>query len=160
MIDKRVLIEGIVAKLTEELETLNRAVRAAHEAATHEESKAEDQYDTRGLEASYLASAQANRAAELQSQINLFKFLPIRDKPEAHAVEVGSLVELDLDGRKLLYFLVSQGGGISIRLESATVQVITPLAPLGEALLGRRVGEVVEVELQDSVREYEVLAVS
>ena len=36
------------------------------EAATNEESKAENKYDTRGLEASYMAQAQSLRVSELK----------------------------------------------------------------------------------------------
>ena len=61
--DKQAIIDRLVEKLQSEAEALVRAAQAAHEAATHEESRAEDHHDTRGLEASYLAGAQAQRAA-------------------------------------------------------------------------------------------------
>lgn len=53
--DKRALIKKIVAQLEAELALLTKAARSAHAEATHESSKAENKYDTRGLEASYLA---------------------------------------------------------------------------------------------------------
>ncbi|NBU22139.1 hypothetical protein EBS43_12140, partial [bacterium] len=63
LIQKSQILASIVQKLNHELQTIELSAQAALEAATHEESKAEDQHDTRGLEASYLARAQASRAA-------------------------------------------------------------------------------------------------
>ena len=57
---KQKLIEAILLELESELSVLADAAKAAHLAATHEESVAEDPHDTRGVEASYLAGAQAN----------------------------------------------------------------------------------------------------
>ena len=53
--NKSQLLKEIVAALGESLETLERAARASHNEATHESSRAESKYDTRGLEAAYLA---------------------------------------------------------------------------------------------------------
>jgi hypothetical protein len=50
--NKKVLIQKIIAKLTSELAVYFRAAQASRAEATHEQSKAESKYDTRGLEAS------------------------------------------------------------------------------------------------------------
>lgn len=154
--DKQKLIEQIIAKLEQELNAVTQAAKAAHEAATHEESKPEDQYDTRGLESSYLAGAQAHRAVELKQLITQFRNLPVREFKESDRVELGALVELQLNGKLYFYFLVAQGGGLSASFDGRIVQVITPHAPLGEELLDRKIGDTVEVEAQGVVREYEV----
>src|SRR4051795_10826976 len=108
--NKRRLVETIQIHLAEELATLVQAAKAAHEAATHEESKAEDQHDTRGLEASYLAGAQASRAAELRQQQHVFRTLALRDFGPEESIGVGALVELEIDGKRSLYLLLPIGG--------------------------------------------------
>ncbi len=50
--NKKSIIKKIVSRLTEELEVYFRAAMASRAEATHEQSKAENKYDTRGLEAS------------------------------------------------------------------------------------------------------------
>ena len=55
---KAQLVEQVIASLTESLHVLEKAARASHEEATHESSKAESKYDTRGPEAAYLAGGQ------------------------------------------------------------------------------------------------------
>ena len=73
--NKQVLLHLIVAQLKESRDALVRAANAAHEEATHEESTAENKYDTRGLEASYLAEAQSRRVAEVDKTIHLFDMI-------------------------------------------------------------------------------------
>ena len=60
-INKSSLVDHIKKQLTEDFEILKAAALATYEDATHEESKPENEYDTRGLEASYLAGAQGKR---------------------------------------------------------------------------------------------------
>ena len=65
---KRKLIETITERLKADLALYYRAAVAARAEATHEQSKAENKYDTRGLEASYLARRQAKQVAEVEAQ--------------------------------------------------------------------------------------------
>src|SRR3984957_19944196 len=58
---KPTLKAELLALLTADLETLERAHRATREGATHEEAKPENDKDTRALEQSYLARGQAAR---------------------------------------------------------------------------------------------------
>ena len=73
--NKAQLIRQIVASLTESLGVLEKAARASHAEATHESSKAESKYDTRGLEAAYLAGGQARQAKEILDSIKLYETL-------------------------------------------------------------------------------------
>src|SRR3954466_5889588 len=115
--DKRRLVETIKTHLAEELATLMQAAKAAHEAATNDESKAEDAHDTRGLEASYLAGAQAQRAAELQAQITMGKFLPLREYGPEDVACPAALVELEHGQTRAFYFIAPQGGGLITQMD-------------------------------------------
>src|ERR1700744_598220 len=109
--NKTQLLKQIIASLRESLETSHRAARASRTEATHESSKAENKYDTRGLEASYLAHGQSKQAAELQAAIAAFEKLAARAFGEAEPVDVGAFVELELDGEKAAYFIGPKAGG-------------------------------------------------
>ena len=75
--DKFVLLQQVLKRLAEDLLQSEQAVRAAHEAATHEENIAENRYDTLGLEAAYLATGQARRAEAIrQAMANLAPIPP------------------------------------------------------------------------------------
>jgi len=159
LIQKSQILASIVQKLNHELQTIELSAQAALEAATHEESKAEDQHDTRGLEASYLARAQASRAAELNRLLLIFKLFPIREYTQNDPIVPGALIGLELNQKLSLYFLVTHGGGTLIEVNSQVIQLITPQSPLGDALLGKKQGDIIEIESRGSVREYKIVSV-
>lgn len=158
--DKRALITEIQRSLALELEEILRAVKSSHEAATHEESRAEDSHDTRATEASYLAGAQAKRASDIQRLILIYKFMPVRQYGKDDVICPGALAELEFNGTQAFYFVAPEGGGLIMRLEGKAIQVITPNSPMGESILGRKVGDVIEVEIRSGTREYKVLSIS
>ena len=157
--DKKKLVAQIQQYLEEELDRLMQAAKAAHEAATHEESKPEDEHDTRAIEAGYLAGAQMKRAEEIRQLLNMYRFLPLREYGVEDVVCPAALVELETNGKRAFYFLAPQGGGLVTEVDGKPVQVITPKSPMGDALLGRKVGDIVEVEIRDGSREYKVLSI-
>src|SRR5271155_1552470 len=95
---KRAIIKKIIARLKDELEIYFRAAQFSRAEATHESSKAESKYDTRGLEASYLARGQSKQAAELEAAIAEFEKLPVKKFADGEAIGIGALVELENGG--------------------------------------------------------------
>jgi transcription elongation GreA/GreB family factor len=154
------LVEKLIAKLEAERQTLAEAALSTYEAATHEESEAEDQYDTRGLEASYLAGAQAKRVADVEQVLHTVRNMNFRNYTDADAIGAAALVQLDHDGKGSYCLLLPQGGGMTIDHDGYHVQVITPQSPLGEALLGRTVGDVAVIDVGNQTREYEIISIS
>ena len=139
--NKRAIIQKITDKLVAELEVYFRAAHASRTEATHESSKAENKYDTRGLEASYLARGQSKQAAELEAAIAEFEKLGARKFAAGDGIAVGALVELEHGGENSLYFVGPRAGGTEILHDRKEILVITPQSPLGGQLLGRKQGE-------------------
>lgn len=139
--NKRALIKKIISKLVGELEVYFRAAKYAHAEATHEQNKPENKYDTRGLEASYLARGQSRQAADLEAAIGEFEKLTVRPFADGEAIAIGALVELETGGEKLFYFLGPRAGGTEILHDKKEILVITPQSPLGEQLMGRKQGD-------------------
>jgi hypothetical protein len=109
-VDKRSLLNNIIARLEAEVVSLARAARAAHAEATHESSKAENKYDTRGLEASYLARGQSRQAAETVQAIEEFKALDLRAFAPGDAAQVGALVVVASGKERTHYFIGPRAG--------------------------------------------------
>ncbi len=159
VIDKRALVQALRDEVAKAISVLTRAANDAREAATHEENKPENDKDTRAIEAGYLAGAQADRARELERVSASFASLDLRTLGDDAPISSGALIELDLEGVSTHYFLAPQGGGMRAALGGVEVQVITPVSPLGRELLGKRVGDVVELTVQKRKRSYEVVTV-
>lgn len=142
--DKTALLAALIESLREEVESHARAARAAQEAATDPQSKAENKYDTRGLESSYLARGQALRVAEMEEALVLLRALVL---PPPGVALVGSLVGLSARHEERWYFLSPAAGGRDLPLEGRRVWILTPASPLGSVLLNRRPGERFRTEI-------------
>jgi transcription elongation GreA/GreB family factor len=153
---KEAVLKGFIEKFKAEHAALIRSAKAAHQAATHEESKAEDRHDTFAIEASYLAAGQAVRVEELDRTIVEFESFLAGTSPHDQ-IAVGDLVTYECEGATTHAFLAKNGGGTKLTLDGVTVQVISPTSPLGDELMGRKAGEEFELELRGSVRDYRIL---
>jgi transcription elongation GreA/GreB family factor len=158
--DKRALIQKIIAQLTAGLEVYAKAARAAHAEATHESSKAENKYDTRGLEASYLARGQSKQAAEAVQAIEEFEALPLRAFTATDEIDVGAFVELKAKRDSNFYFIGPRAGGTEVMHHDEEVLVITPSSPLGQQIVGRKQGDKVQLQIAGTTSEFRIASVS
>src|SRR5262249_31357657 len=133
--NKTLLLKQIASCLGENLETLQRAAQASHVEATHESSRAESKYDTRGLEAAYLAGGQARQAKEILDSIKLYESLALRDFGASDLIDLTALVKLKTDGTHYLYFIGPKSGGVEVNYDGEEITVITPQSPLGQNLI-------------------------
>jgi transcription elongation GreA/GreB family factor len=138
--NKRAVIQKIVAKLTSELGVYFRAAMNSRAEATHEQSKADNKYDTRGLEASYLARGQSKQAAELEAAIAVFEKLEVRKFAPGDGIDIGALVELEMEGETSFYFIGPRAGGTEVVQDKKEILVITPQSPLGAQLMEKKQG--------------------
>jgi hypothetical protein len=156
---KSSLIQAIIESLSGRIATLEKAARASHAEATHESSKAENKYDTRGLEAAYLAAGQARQAKELTDSIKLYETLPARDFLPGDRIDLTALVELATDGLAAFYFLGPRNGGLEVQHLGREITVITPQSPLGETLMGKQAGQRWTTRLGGVAVKHEIISV-
>ena len=138
---KQAVLDQLRAVLQADLDTLTRAAQGAFAAATDPDSKAENKYDTRGLEASYLARGQSKQAAELEQALHQFQALTLRDFGPETPVDIGALVELGVGKEHSWYFIGPRAGGTEVTHAGNEITVITPQSPIGQLLVGRKQGE-------------------
>lgn len=139
--NKRAIIDAIIDQLKIKAGHHLSAARAAHAEATHEESIAEDKYDTRGLEAGYLAVGQARMMDEAADAIRAYAMLFVKKFAPGDPVDLTALVEFSVNKTSEIVFIGPAGGGVEIKVEEKTVLVITPESPLGRLLMGKKKGE-------------------
>lgn len=157
--DKKKLMEHILGLLEKDWKVAKDVALATYEAATNEESKPENEYDTRALENSYLAGAQAKRLLEIEENMAFFKNAELKNYSSQDPIGPTALIEVDLEGKRSFLFLMPKAGGLNLTFEGRKIQVITPTSPLGEALVGLRAGGIAVVEMGPQVREYEIVSV-
>lgn len=142
---KSAVRDAIVVQLQQELDLQARAAHDSREEATSTESKSEGKYDMRSQEAAYLAEGQARLAAELVESITLYRALDLPDFSDGRPAALGALITLETKGRRTVYFLGPRNGGLEITYDKTTCLVVTPSSPLGRQLLGRVVGDSVQL---------------
>ena len=127
----------------------------ARDEATHAESRPENKYDTRALEASYLAAGQGKRLLELKTLTGWMD----QKIERATRCRAGALVHLDLDGEQRWVFLAPSGGP-RVEIERIPIALVSVSSPLGTALLGLEVGDGEVVERPSGEQDVEVIAIS
>lgn len=140
---RHAVLEQILAVLQAELASLTQAAQGSYAAATDPDSRAENKYDTRTLEASYVARGQARRVMELQEAVQAFTTLSV--VPAATAIQLGSLVTLQAPWGEEHVFLGPLAGGTEVRLDGHEIVVITPASALGQKLVGRQIGDTLQL---------------
>ncbi|MFA5318419.1 MAG: GreA/GreB family elongation factor [Patescibacteria group bacterium] len=77
----------------------------------------------------------------------------ITPKKNSVAVELGSRVEVEVNGRKKIFQILG-----SVETDPS-LGVISQNSPIGQALLGRRAGEVVKINLNNKTIEYKIISI-
>lgn len=132
---KRTILNAILKELERERSRQQGANEQSNKGAMYSAPTAEKQRDTTGLEAAYLAHGYAKQCATLAKQIEELKALEIEDFT-GQEIDVGALVEVEVNGEIDLYMLLHCGGGCEVTVDGCLITVITPESPLGEALMG------------------------
>ncbi|MCP5536268.1 MAG: hypothetical protein H7A51_08555 [Akkermansiaceae bacterium] len=141
---KQEIVRQLTAHLRQQVNTMRDAAKLAHEASIGDEAKAEGKYDTRGLEASYLAQAQAEQYRKFADSLRIFESLTLAELPAGSVVEAGALVETELDGVLSYFLLTPCAGGMTIDYHGCDLTSLSPDSPLYQSLLGTQAGDILE----------------
>ena len=106
--NKRELLIQLIQQINDELEVIKKSAEIAHDDATHEESRAENKYDTRGLESSYLAGAQIE-SSYLSSYLKQIENLQLKNFTSEDEIAATAVIELeDSENSKTFYYFLYQ----------------------------------------------------
>lgn len=158
MINKKIILEQLIENLRRELVDVEAAAKSTKELVTAEDLKSEGKYDTRAIEASYLASAQNKRVEEIKLDIQMLEEIELPDLP-TKTLQMGSLGLIKCNNQERLYFLSSTSGGSMLQVNGHSILVISVFSPIGNEALGLGPGEIFEVETPKETRTYEVVQV-
>jgi transcription elongation GreA/GreB family factor len=144
-IDKAAIRQAIIERLESELAVLIAAANASKDEATDQENRQEGKYDMRGQSAAYLATGQAKLAAELAEAIAAYRNLSLSENGPGTEAAAGSMVTLESQGQKSVYFIGPARGGIDLEIGGVPVTVITAFSPLGRQIVGQRAGNAIKL---------------
>ena len=154
------IVQAFIAQLSSELESMTAAARHAFETATNSEHQARSKYDTFSLESSYLARGQAKRVEALSEAVQQLRTLPVKACDSSALIALGSLVRLKgRGGDERILLFANCAGGEELCVEGGDVMIVTPAAPLGQAIRGKRAGDLVQVRMGAELQSFTVASV-
>jgi transcription elongation GreA/GreB family factor len=157
-VNKKELLIQLQQCLQKEVNSTLGAVNEAHSLATHEQSKPENQYDTLALEAAYLAHGQSERIIDLQRQMIVLNHFELTAFTEETRIGLGALVCIKEQHKPIQWlWLVPVAGGQVLTCCETEVRTITEKAPLAARLIGRYLGDEIEIVLGRKKKQFEVI---
>lgn len=155
--DKQFMVDQLAARIRDTLEVALREQEAAAIEARDGASPSEKRDDARtALEFSNLARAQGRRA--LAAQEELARIENFRPRRSGDRVSLGDIVEIEDGETGRTIFLAPVGAGIELTMPDGDgfVTVVTPSSPMGKAILGRELGDTVEISVKGEERDWTV----
>jgi transcription elongation GreA/GreB family factor len=153
----------LVAQLAEHLRDTARTARMAMEAAVVEArdgaTAAEKREDARvSQEYSGLARGHKNRLERVTADLDVLGKLRLPELSPRARIEVGAIVEVEDGAEGRTFFLAPVGAGVELTGPDGDgfLSVVTPSSPVGRAVLGRKVGETLEVVVKGESREWTI----
>ncbi len=120
---------------------------------------AEKREDARvALEFGGLAKGQRERAARASADLSkLDVFHPPKLQPQS-PITLGAIVEVEDEALGRTFFLAPVGAGVELTGPGGDgfLSVVTPMSPIGRAVLGRRTGDTIEVMVGNEPREWTI----
>lgn len=129
---KQQIVDLLFQILNKQLEQAKKALESTKALASSDDMKSESKYDTRGIEAGYLAGAQEKRVKQLQIELNHLKNLNIDQKDD---VVPGALIKTS----EKYYFITFNSGGHKVKVEGIEINIISINAPLVEKILNDQI---------------------
>lgn len=153
---KQKIVEFLENKLKNELQAIADIAENTKKEAIHADMKPDSKYDTRAIEASYLAGAQAKRVFEIIRDLDELQSLDT--KTTCVQVSIGSVLTLDYNNFESHYFISPTTGGFFTQIDGKSYMILGVNSPIAQASIGYKLGESFEVETPKETREYTIKA--
>jgi len=157
--DKKFLVQQLAERLREASHVARKASQAAAEVARDGATPAEKREDARtALEFGGLAKGQKERADRMAAEVNTLTIFSPKKFSSQTPIALGAIVEVEDESLGRTFFLAPVGAGIELTGPGGDgfLSVVTPISPIGKAVLGRKVGDSVEVVIQNEPREWTI----
>lgn len=154
--NKEQVLTQLRDNLKHELSQAKKNYESSSAYKTQDDMKQEGKYDTRAIEAGYLAGAQKKRIEEIEQEINMLEEIDLGLSSSVNDVMTGSLVLLEHNNIEKHYFLSPTCGGKLLTVGGEPVLVISVFSPLGQELVGATVGEEVSIEIKENIKSYNI----
>jgi transcription elongation GreA/GreB family factor len=157
--DKRDLLRQLSVQIRKTAEGASEAAAEAAEGARSAADPTDRQTDSgAAVELARMARGQDQRRQRAREELDALSVFNPRPLAENAPVSLGAIVEIEDEeaGIGRTFFLAPAGAGATLSGPDGDghLTVVTPRSPVGRAVLGRRVGDVVDITIDGEVREW------
>jgi hypothetical protein len=138
---KKEIFEQIIEELTKIYNSTVTEIDSVSQAAIDAPGRNESRYDTAKVELGFLANSLSAKAVEMGKVIQTLSIFPL--PPKSGIVLIGSLVEVTMNNKNQILFVLPCGGGQKITFDDVSVIVISKAAPLFSFLINKKGGETI-----------------
>lgn len=139
--DRKSVVTSILQHLEKEVGFYRELAEKERLNAIDGEIKQEGKYDTRAIEAGYLAGAQKRRLEEVQIEQQKFQSLKLENYSSS-SYSLCSLLKLEKDGESAFWVFISPfSGAHELQIDQEKVQVISKETPLAKRILNLEADE-------------------
>ena len=163
------LVDQLRSRLVEDAAIAVRAGTAARDAAQNSVTAMEKKQDGRAMiEQGNMAFAQSKRAQQALESLRALDDFIGRGLPAFGVksnVDLGAVVDAVCEaedgdfGRTFVMLPVGAGEELTGPCGDGIITVLTPKSPVGKAMLGKRVGDLVEVVIRREPVEWEIVEI-
>jgi len=157
--NKRWLRDQLAARIRESAESAERERDSAAIEARDGATPAEKREDARvAIEYASLAKGQSMRAERARTDLGALERFDPPPLRKGAPIAVGSVVEVEGEEDARTFFLAPVGAGIELSGPGGDgfLSVVTPASPFGRAVMGRKVGDSIEVEVKGTAKEWTI----
>lgn len=143
--NKKNLIELLITTIKADIEKQRKAFESARHTSIDAPGRMQSRYDTMGVESAWVADGLAKALNEKESYIKrleTFQFGVSSDR-----ICVGSIVGILSSESSIIeyFFILPVASGYKLQEKDITITTLTPATPLGKTLIGKQVGEEIEI---------------
>jgi len=149
-VSKRELVTKLLAIANRKKDEMSKSAKEAQERANEAEGAMQSRYDTFKEEGQYLAAGLKIRLEEIKSDINQIKNILRSNCFETkNKIGILSIVTVEFDDNSIsTFFIFPVLSGEKID----EITVISPLSPIGSALMNKEIDDEIEVEVGPNKR--------
>ena len=156
---KKRIIKDLRNRVEHELSTVKAQYEETQKFKKSDDAKQESKYDTRLTEANYLSDGQKMRMSELAEELKLIDEIPVRSFKENDEVDIGALLEIEINQTSKKYFISTTAGGTMLNFGGEIILVISVFSPIGAEAMHLKQGDHFEVETKSGTRSYVIKSV-
>lgn len=156
--NKKNLVERLLINLEKKAEESRNSFESAHQAAIAAPGAMQSKSDTTKFQMSRLAESFLASHQQIQRCVSALKEIDL--SKERKVIEIGAVVKVEENKGEDYYFILPlDRGSQSIEFEGQVVNAIAVKSPIAQALLSKRVGDVVNVKVPAGLRTFRIIEI-